>query len=886
MDKLTAIKIKYDDGTYSDEIPVSVLSENVEWDSTHTLVDVLGSIDIDGTGTIQDQISQLFNEKVSTTQLQSYVANQLNTDVTNWLNNNVNPVGSAVVVDSSLSIEGAAADAAKVGASITNLSLEVEEGQFNPNFIDFRNGRLNQGTVVTHNSAYRVVMKNIEIATREITFTPLEGFRIMIAIYINGVWDGKGSGNSFFTTPVVVPKNSEYRLCIARISTEEDTSEIADKELFCKNVTYSSFISDLVERTITDKTLTVEDKPADAQKVGEELTQIQSDITDVQDNLLKQQIIQSYSGNPINFNYTQFKSLAINFLLNQSGSGTPSPSNVRTINGYKNIIFTNNNQEIIIPLSDNETTMYGGLIKYNHILSQWTINFNIAYSIIPYSYFRNLSTQNFGINSLGQFWIRNFGYNTGNGIEYRNRDRKRGGYYCISNVLNIIGFNNTSLYNSQCRLFFTVENCTTVADFLLKIDELENNNIPIVIAYEPTDNIPSYTINTQPLSLTENNDTTFISNPGTIEYKQIVNVQSYIDTQDTFLNDEIINIKSDQDIVLANQDAINKIYASRWLRDATANPFTLLHFSDIHRGVNPLKRIITFKNFLQNKNLLNDTICTGDLVKNSTDEQAAYQDFWYNTPGTEDILISIGNHDTYNVGSQPHGKATIEKKNNLFFQTISQWGDVIRDGIAPYYYKDYPNELIRLIVVDPSITEDEMDETTWLNNVLSDAIIKNYAVIVASHYLRTPSSTATIYDNSWSNNRARLTHEDTMTYDWAGCDIIDCVTNFINNGGIFVCYLIGHTHTDILAYPTNHPEQLIIHAPCASWDRGHETTLTTNDLPRFENTKTQDAFNIITVDATNKILKVVRVGSDTTMYMERRQAFSYNFLTHNFINIY
>ena len=70
MDKLTAIKIKYDDGTYSDEIPVSVLAENVEWDSTHTLVDVLGSIEVDVTGTIQDQISQLFNEKVNSSEVE------------------------------------------------------------------------------------------------------------------------------------------------------------------------------------------------------------------------------------------------------------------------------------------------------------------------------------------------------------------------------------------------------------------------------------------------------------------------------------------------------------------------------------------------------------------------------------------------------------------------------------------------------------------------------------------------------------------------------------------------------------------------------------------------------------------------------------------------
>ena len=61
MDKLTAIKIKYDDGTYSDEIPISVLSENVEWDNTHTLVDVLGSIDVNAKGTIQAQIDKLSN---------------------------------------------------------------------------------------------------------------------------------------------------------------------------------------------------------------------------------------------------------------------------------------------------------------------------------------------------------------------------------------------------------------------------------------------------------------------------------------------------------------------------------------------------------------------------------------------------------------------------------------------------------------------------------------------------------------------------------------------------------------------------------------------------------------------------------------------------------
>ena len=125
MDKLTAIKIKYNDGTYSDEIPISVLSKNVEWDSTHTLVDVLGSIAFDTKGSVQDQLTQLFNQKLDLTDLSNYVNSALKSEVTGWLNQNVNPVGSAVVVDSSLTISGAAADAKKTGDEITALKADL-----------------------------------------------------------------------------------------------------------------------------------------------------------------------------------------------------------------------------------------------------------------------------------------------------------------------------------------------------------------------------------------------------------------------------------------------------------------------------------------------------------------------------------------------------------------------------------------------------------------------------------------------------------------------------------------------------------------------------------------------------------------------------------------
>ena len=216
MDKLTAIKIKYDDGTYSDEIPVSVLSENVEWDNTHTLVDVLGSIDVDVTGTIQDQISQLFNEKVSQTALNNYIASQLNTDVTNWLNTNVNPVGSAVIVDNSLSIAGAAADAQETGniknnvdiiineipelkedleTSQTEISLTWEEGA-----LDTTTGEPITGSTNAKRTASFIPTSN----TDDITKTGSPGITIFYYNY------DENSNTYIYTTRVWIPAGTAY----------------------------------------------------------------------------------------------------------------------------------------------------------------------------------------------------------------------------------------------------------------------------------------------------------------------------------------------------------------------------------------------------------------------------------------------------------------------------------------------------------------------------------------------------------------------------------------------------------------------------------------------------------------------------------------------------
>lgn len=50
--------------------------------------------------------------------LDSYLAEEIGTDVTNWLNEHVTPGGSTIVVDDTLSVSGAAADSKTVGDAL------------------------------------------------------------------------------------------------------------------------------------------------------------------------------------------------------------------------------------------------------------------------------------------------------------------------------------------------------------------------------------------------------------------------------------------------------------------------------------------------------------------------------------------------------------------------------------------------------------------------------------------------------------------------------------------------------------------------------------------------------------------------------------------------
>ena len=125
MDKVIAVKIKNPDGTYSDQIPISVLVENVEYDSTHALTDILGNVDFANKGNIQDQLNRLFANKIEDTQLQN-LEEQI-TLLTNLINNR-SPL-DAELIDIRVGLDGtnylSAGDA--VRGQISNLEDSFNE---------------------------------------------------------------------------------------------------------------------------------------------------------------------------------------------------------------------------------------------------------------------------------------------------------------------------------------------------------------------------------------------------------------------------------------------------------------------------------------------------------------------------------------------------------------------------------------------------------------------------------------------------------------------------------------------------------------------------------------------------------------------------------------
>lgn len=230
---------------------------------------------------------------------------------------------------------------------------------------------------------------------------------------------------------------------------------------------------------------------------------------------------------------------------------------------------------------------------------------------------------------------------------------------------------------------------------------------------------------------------------------------------------------------------------------------------------------------------------------------------------TDCNFMLLGNHDInsfYDNMSQPISEAE-------FYSVCERYNEryvTKRPNALPYWYKDYDEFGIRVIYLSASMGDGThggqaenwgypLEELSWVENVALDT---NNQVLFFSHM---PMSEGYISsDNSLPQN---------------GNSLKIIVDNFINNGGVVVGLVNGHTHFDYKHDNGNFIELSL----GANVNTGNTENKTGTEIISFapstavmygrtNGTVTQDLWSLIVVRPISKTCKMIRfgAGNDTT----------------------
>lgn len=207
----------------------------------------------------------------------------------------------------------------------------------------------------------------------------------------------------------------------------------------------------------------------------------------------------------------------------------------------------------------------------------------------------------------------------------------------------------------------------------------------------------------------------------------------------------------------------------------------------------------------------------------------------------------------------------------------NNWG-ITHDYGYSYYYKDYSNSDVRLIVMDGMLYTnagaEATTQTAWLTSLLSNSVTNNKHVLIAIH---APHGGSTSKSCSFSRygQTAMPTQVDCNTPQ----SVIDAVSSAITNGLHFVGYIVGHTHQDNIWDAEGDGKQLMYCITCsnvalsAMWRNSDQ--FRSIDL---------DAYNLISIDTSSTLVKIVRGGgADIDNHMRTRKAICFNYSTGSIV---
>lgn len=303
---------------------------------------------------------------------------------------------------------------------------------------------------------------------------------------------------------------------------------------------------------------------------------------------------------------------------------------------------------------------------------------------------------------------------------------------------------------------------------------------------------------------------------------------------------------------------------------------SLFVFADIHGDKKALGRITEF---LEKENqYIDDSICLGDMVRGSTKSDFS---FWSKTKGAEKILLTLGNHDTLKTEGLEEYKKELREKGTYTSYLIYDYAIDSKDAYdryyAPfidnwnissekgktYYYKDYRNSGIRLVVLRSTVRGKELEEQKeWYKKTLESAREKNMAVMVASHFTVCRNTENVPCDFSKPNAVFKAPEKF--------ADFEKITQDFIDKGGEFICYLSGHHHTDAVLKNKLYPQyEFAVGTASVKKDK--------SDNIRSTKDKSIDLADIFVADRDAKKLYIIRVGADKTKNNTERKTLVFDY---------
>ena len=276
--------------------------------------------------------------------------------------------------------------------------------------------------------------------------------------------------------------------------------------------------------------------------------------------------------------------------------------------------------------------------------------------------------------------------------------------------------------------------------------------------------------------------------------------------QETSSKDTVSRLTDDQ--MAMSQHLGNWVDKLDEINNAKNGKFTFAIQTDVHHYDTSAeylgKNLAALSNFVDLKYIAN----LGDLIRgysvneidNPQNMRACLDDIVDRTINKTKcpVFMTVGNHDTNKMWCEKWSDHTEqftpeEQLLRVYAPLKDHNGDkMITDDDGSYYYIDYPEDNVRVIMLNTSngtyngsrysnlfVIKEKQAE--WFKN---EALNTDYAVIVMSHVPLNPNFTI----EATGETTSKVTNSNL---------ILDAVEEFVVNGGHFVAYLNGHEHEQI-----------------------------------------------------------------------------------------